>query len=358
MGDGNQQKTSMWPKVFGWIGVATGFGFIGWWCFHLPTAGKAGLALAIGATLMPLIWEKVGVACRMAWIAMLFVFLFVEYKAIDQDKAESARELQNEFKRLSDQSNANLRTILEDEHKSFTGLLKEQQNSFTTTLRTIVAAQHQDERQFSVLLKQQRELFDHQQEMIESLNGHLLPGDEPMPSFEALGCERDRQIVPGIENAYFVVIGNLTLPILKFPSSPIEFGGYREIFTLTKDPNGVLGLVLDFRSKDGSIIVKFDDTGFEVSPFYFKRHPNKSTLIVTDLHGIEVLKVVYANKHLLRFNSRLIVDGQEIADTLPFEYTDHKPFCYPVDVWGQIELFKRPDQKNPIILVPAPESPK
>lgn len=62
------------------------------WMFQLPTVGKGGLFLAVGATLMPLFWEKVGTIPRMSWIAMLFLLLAVEYRAIDKDRAEFARD--------------------------------------------------------------------------------------------------------------------------------------------------------------------------------------------------------------------------------------------------------------------------
>lgn len=63
-----------------------------WWMFHLPTVGKGGLFLAVGATLMPLFWGKVGTIARMSWIAMLFLLLAVEYRAIDKDRADFARD--------------------------------------------------------------------------------------------------------------------------------------------------------------------------------------------------------------------------------------------------------------------------
>jgi hypothetical protein len=63
-----------------------------WWMVYLPTVGKGGLFLAIGATLMPLFWEKIGTVARMSWIAMLFLLLAVEYRAIDKDRADFVRD--------------------------------------------------------------------------------------------------------------------------------------------------------------------------------------------------------------------------------------------------------------------------
>jgi hypothetical protein len=72
-----------------------------WWMFHLPTVGKGGLFLAVGATLMPLFWEKIGTIARMSWIAMLFLLLAVEYRAIDKDRADFAR---NEARRRQEEN--------------------------------------------------------------------------------------------------------------------------------------------------------------------------------------------------------------------------------------------------------------
>ena len=41
---------------------------------------------------MPLFWDKVGIVARMSWIAMLFLLLAVEYRAIDKDRADFAKD--------------------------------------------------------------------------------------------------------------------------------------------------------------------------------------------------------------------------------------------------------------------------
>jgi hypothetical protein len=95
-------KTPRKFSILGWLGVLFGLGVGSWWQWHLPTVGKAGLALAIGATLMPLIWEKAGVVCKMTWIAMLFVLLSVEYRAIDRDHDDAVKQQAAAFKLAKD----------------------------------------------------------------------------------------------------------------------------------------------------------------------------------------------------------------------------------------------------------------
>jgi hypothetical protein len=79
-------------RVLSWLSVIAFVALGIWWMIYLPTVGKGGLFLAIGATLMPLFWEKIGAVARMSWIAMLFLLLAVEYRAINKDRADFARD--------------------------------------------------------------------------------------------------------------------------------------------------------------------------------------------------------------------------------------------------------------------------
>lgn len=81
-------KATIWFAM-SWAVVAVFLAVGSWWLFHIPTVGKGGLLLAVGATLMPLFWERAGVFGKMAWIAMIFVMLAVEYRAIDKDRGDS-----------------------------------------------------------------------------------------------------------------------------------------------------------------------------------------------------------------------------------------------------------------------------
>jgi hypothetical protein len=78
--------------VLSWFFVLAFSGCGIWWFFYIPSVGKGGLLLAVGATLMPVFWEKVRVIGKMSWIAMLFVLLFAEYRAIDKDRADFAHD--------------------------------------------------------------------------------------------------------------------------------------------------------------------------------------------------------------------------------------------------------------------------
>jgi len=64
---------------------------------------------------------------------------------------------------------------------------------------------------------------------------------------------------------------------------------------------------------DGSLLIRFDKNGFEVNPFLFKRHPDKSALIVEDLRGTEVFRASYDNPRLLRVRGKITI-GPRVVD--------------------------------------------
>jgi hypothetical protein len=57
-----------------------------YWAFHIPSPGKAVAALAVAAAIMTFRGEIGGLE-KFFWMAMLFVFLFMELRAIDHDRA-------------------------------------------------------------------------------------------------------------------------------------------------------------------------------------------------------------------------------------------------------------------------------
>lgn len=186
--------------------------------------------------------------------------------------------------------------------------------------------------------------------MIDSANGHLLPGDQPRPSLASLGCDEHPHINRG---SYLVSLGEFTFVVDKFPFVPTELnnfnpsnGPYKVVgrssnfISISKSIDGLLVLSLSLRNKDGSIIVKFDENGFEVGSDFFKRHPDKRTLIVTDLRGEEVLKVVYVNKRYLRLQGKLTLNGQLLFDTSTLQH-----WCAPSGLGIRLELFNQSPPK-------------
>jgi hypothetical protein len=299
------KKTIAW-RLVGWFWLASGLAIGFWWLFHLPSAGYGGLALAMGATLMPLVWEKVGLLCKMGWIAMLFVLLFVEYRAIDKDRRDSSEMLTRKFGEVSEQANQNLKKILEDEHLSFAKSLEAENKRFSQTIATILSSQKKNEKEFATLLRQQRDIFDKEDEMIESANGHLLPSSDRLPSLAELG----RADMHSDSEDYFLVVGNIVNIVHEFPYVLLRVHG-ADVITFDKLPSGLLVLTMDMRDSSGNIISRFDTDGFEVGTTLLKRHPDKSTLIVEDSKGNRILRARYNNSRLFTFegNGALTIGG-------------------------------------------------
>ncbi len=289
-----------------------------WWLFRAPNSGRAGILLALVATLMPLCWDKVGVYFRSAWIATIFLLFIVETRAINKDrqdyidsqKALSDAQTQG-FKDLLTQEKKDVSDLLQQGAKNVKNILDQEQQNFNQALVESSRRDRQETKRFAALLGEQKNLFDQQREMIESLNGHLLPGSAPMPSMAELFC--DGMKVDSED--YFIVTGGLTNIVHKFPYSVLVVHG-KNVISISKSNDGSLVLFIDVINKDGSLIVRFDEEGFVVNPNLIKGHPNKSTLVVEDLYGNEVLRAQYENKRLLRLQGKISVDGQVV--TIPF----------------------------------------
>jgi len=288
-------------SVTGWIcwGVFTGFA-IWFWC-HTPTTGKAVAWLAVTASLMGSFWANLGHVAKLCWVLLLFAFLYVEMKAIDQDKHDSAKELAGYFKQISIEANTNLQTILEQQNKNFAEMLESQQDTFTTTMQQLLSAQRNENDKFASLLRKQQQLFENQNEVIEYANGYLLPGNDPMPTLDSLGCPENMETDA---KDYFFVFGNLTNVVETFPYALLRISDH-DVIGISKRTSGLLVLTIDLLDASRNIVARFDENGFEVGPNLFKRHPDKSTLIVEDLKGNQLLKVRYGNEHLITFSGTI-----------------------------------------------------
>ena len=182
-------------------------------------------------------------------------------------------------------------------------------------------------------------------EMVDSANEHLIPGDSnKMPSLASLGCKDDW--VP--KGAYLIRIGEMTQVVQQsdFPYVPLAvdiqnrgevFATAHDFVKVSKSAEDLLVLSLNLRDKDGTIIVKFDEDGFVVGPQFLKRRPDKSTLIVTDVRGDEVLKAVYVTKSYLWLRAKIILNGELITNTSLFQH-----FCVPPVGEGGFRLFRPP----------------
>ena len=116
-------------RALSWLSLLVLLGLGAWWMFYLPTVGKGGLFLAAGAVLMPLFWEKIGVFGRMSWIAMVFLLLGVEYRAIDKEHHDNEIAQQKSLKAIGDAFNG----VVTDQRNSFADLIGKSDEAFKKT---------------------------------------------------------------------------------------------------------------------------------------------------------------------------------------------------------------------------------
>lgn len=85
------------------------------------------------------------------------------------------------------------------------------------------------------------------------------------------------------------------------------------ILVVERDSRGGIALDLDVRSKDGKIVARIKRNYFVLNGnnILTKRRPDRSTLIVTDQEGTEVLNVKYLNPHAINLLGTFYVIGQK-----------------------------------------------
>jgi hypothetical protein len=315
--------------------LAVGSFCVYWWYWHKPVPGQAVLWLAGVAVIMTL-WEMRPIH-KTGYLLLVICLMFLENRAIHKDRADFAgdeasrrKDEREQFSKIGTSLEDDVKKLIEDSDIKFNKTLQQQSKHFSATIGRLVAVN-----------QEQIALARRQQEMIDSANGHLLPREEgPSPPLQSLGCSFDISPKVPIGADYYVLeVNNISFVVWKFPfspvivelwpdkpTSPIQWAPMHSLIDLSKDQNGDVVFAMDIRDKDGVVLIKFDENGFEVGPQLYKRHPDKSTLIVTNLRGEEVLKLTYLNKHYVRMHAHLVVDGQMLFDPGK-EFVSH--MCFP-----------------------------
>lgn len=320
-------------RVLSWMVVVGLLGLGIWWMFSLPTVGKGGIFLAVGATLMPLFWEKIGAGGKMSWIAMLFLLLSVEYRAIDKEHTEYAndqraarKEERDSFDDLLKTQQAGVQAILDQQNRSLRGILDQEQKHFERTFSNAVKVQRQEKKTFTNLLVQQQglfakqqDLFSAQQEFSEAFAGRLVPANDPTP----LNACTKQGLAPK-EDDVVVIIGNNASIVNRFPHPVLQINGHN-VVSLDRNPaTGTITLEIDSRDSNGEIAFRMDKNGTVVRDAkLFALHPNKSTFLIQDEYGGDVLTAQFVNPHTFRITGKFSYCGRSI----PFQASRFSNGC-------------------------------
>jgi hypothetical protein len=264
-----------------------------YWYWHVPTVGYAVGFLAVVAAIMAT-QKNAGGLFEFLWILLLFGFLFIEMRAINDDKKKATEDLTKHFDTISQQAQKNLRDILDDEHKNFKDILTKQQGGFDSTIKELVRQERGQNREFNALLAKQQELFEHEEQLAEYLGGQLIPGNSPTP---VNGCgpvpKKDMVVIIGDEKQ-----GNGAV-VHNFPHTILTSHTLGPIVILQKTTADSPAMInLQMRSADGKIIALLDQDGFLANRnnlLAIRRDKGQHNLSIIDQYGIEVLRVHYIN---------------------------------------------------------------
>ena len=322
-----RHANTMWEDPrFGWLLWVVGAVLCVWWRWHVPSSGKAVALLAVVAAVMSIRAELEGWA-KFCWILLLFGYVFIESRAIDNDRIKSQDSLTASFKTVTDQanenlkttlnqSNANLKSILDDEHKSFALVLDSQQKQFAATLGQVVRNDQNENKRFSELLEEQRELFSKQTELSAFMSGRLLPDDETAPPN---ACDDSPIFIPVRKDSITIITKSNAFITNVFPHTIVQLGNHRAI-GITHQSDGSLAIILDIRDSNGRISVRLDENGLRAAPGTYILRPSKSTVVVEDSFGNEIFHAHYLNKrtfviegYVMYQNKKYPIDNPQIT---------------------------------------------
>ena len=302
----NNSLVIAWSLVLAGIVLALGLA-----CFPQSPGVSIGL-LALVAGIMSV--RTMGAYEKMAWVAVLIAFAILEVLAIGRsdETAKATREAQNkEFDRIVQKQDLQFRSTV----KGLSDSYSLSQAQFDATMQKFAQTNMAEQRRFSALVKQDKELFAHEEELAESFSGKLVAGSVPTP---ANGC--DGSSIP--PNALLVLLANgNTAYGSRFPHSVFAVNG-ETLLKLVEISPGVIAPVMDIRGRDGKIIARFDESGFVIGNRLAVERPDASTLKVLDEYGDEAVSMHFLNPHAISISGFFFYRNVKVPIALPAMITN------------------------------------
>jgi hypothetical protein len=136
---------------------------------------------------------------------------------------------------------------------------------------------------------------------LQSLQGRLYPASDPMPANNCGSVPSDVVVL---------FMGSNAVEVKTFPHPLIRVRG-TPVLSLDKSPDGYMAPILEMASDDGKLIVRLDRRGFVVNRnnYLTMKRPDRSTLVVVDQYGREVLNTRYLNERAFRVTGLLHYPG-------------------------------------------------
>lgn len=252
-----------------------------------PPVGAFIAILALLGVLVPLFRDlaKIGPREKAIWTFVMFLLVGLEFRTLYLDRADhdqkedDARKLQLQgFKDIGD---------------GIKSAIEKSQEQFDTTVKNSTDAQAAEGKRFGTLLKKEGDLFVHQEQLAEALNGRLIPASEPTP---------ENVCPPAQGDSVLLFLGDVgdqnTILVTHFPHTAVAIQDVGPAITLDRASDGSIGVVMDIRSKDRRIIARLSPNGFVVNKNNFlEMRKDRSSVVVIDEYGNEVLNAHYLNRN-------------------------------------------------------------
>jgi len=280
------------------------------WVRSVPSAGIAIGALGAVGIFVAIKGEKLHEGHKVIWAFITLIFLVTEVRAIRKERTDQA-----------DKQAETIETIV----RGYTTEITQNQHNFQTTMSkldaaiarldtmnsTNVTAQTEERKQFSKLVEKQQDLFERQLEFTEFLNGKLLPASDPMPTNT---CGHPIQ-----SNDVVLFLGTNAMVTNKFPHTVVKVHG-KDAVSLDRIEDGSLVLSVDMRDASNRIVARLNKNGFVVNSNYplFMLRPDKSTVIIEDQFGEEMLHARFLNRQAFSLSGVLHYKGTTIPLEAPF----------------------------------------
>jgi hypothetical protein len=146
---------------------------------------------------------------------------------------------------------------------------------------------------------------------LEKLGGRLYPASDPLP----LNCG------PNIQpRDVVIVIGHGAAALADtFPFVVMASQRFGAMVTIERNADGSIVVPLDIRSPDGKVIVRMDENGFVVNRnnILEMRRPDRSSLVIVDQYGNQVLNARYMNRQAFRLTGLINYGGRNIPIEFP-----------------------------------------
>jgi hypothetical protein len=135
--------------------------------------------------------------------------------------------------------------------------------------------------------------------------GVLIPANDPEPLGKPCALTDDE---------LGIYIGNgFSVKAHRFPLSVVTIAE-RPVVVIDRNQDGSVNLSMDIRSEDGKIIARLSKNEFVVNQnnYLSMKRPDRSSLIIVDQYGNEVLRARYLNRRAFRVTGRLNSAGRTV----------------------------------------------